>query len=128
MTKILLISLLFATCSKTVPTIKMDSPLSPDSTIIVIPNLSEHSSDACRFLLASLKKGYKINNGNSNNLFPILREYTELGTSIYPDTTGKTFIAVGRTFFDSSDIKLPPASFIIKKKVRIIIIRVSDDA
>lgn len=113
------------------PVIQYDRALNPDSTIIVIPNLSEHSSNANRFLLNELKKVYGIDlNDKSNKKFPVLRQFTELGTYVYKDTANKVFIGVGNTFFsDSNDAKyLPPASFIIKKKGRYISITGSDDA
>lgn len=121
-------SLLFATCSKTVP-IVYDNPLSADSTIIVIPYDSIHKSSAGFFLRNDLLAAYRLPTTVSWKIFGVLRQQY-INSSLYPDTTGRTVIAIGNTTLSNdNDVKgLPPASFIIKKKGRVIVIRGVDDA
>ena len=124
-------ALLFATCSKTVKPVPLqyDTKLNPDSTIIIVPSDSVHKSNAGFFLRSDLLAAYRLQATVSWKVFGVLRAQY-INSSIYPDTTGRTFISVGNTpFADINAVKdLPPCSFIIKKKGRVIVIQGSDDA
>src|SRR5574337_2006519 len=98
-TYIVLISLLIiicclAACTPTTnPVVRMDNPLKPDSTIIVVPN---QMTAIGQFLEHGIQDVYRL--PYNYHTFPVLREKGELATSYYPDTAGKTFISVGNTF------------------------------
>lgn len=128
----ILMAVCFSACSIKISNpivIEKDFPLNPDSTIIVIPYDSIHKSSAGFFLRNDLLAAYKLPKTVSWKTFGVLRPQY-INSSLYPDTTGRTVIAIGNTTLSNdNDIKgLPPASFIIKKKGRVVVIRGVDDA
>src|SRR5574337_755823 len=117
----------FVACNTPIVPIKMDRPLKPDSTVIIVPQ--QMNTTIGQFLEHGIQDVYRLPYNYSS--FPVLREKTEFGTCALPISSNKVFISVGNTSFniDSNYVKsLPPCSFVINKKGRFIRINGSDDA